>query len=178
MHDAALAGFDPATAVVVIDEAPTPATLRVVADATQARPELAVLVAGPVAPPFEALVALASGALGYLPLGSDPGVVAAAVEELLAGEPVLPRCVASPLVQHLRWSGRGIVVERCDGRATELTNREWEVLVQLRQARSTSEIARRLVVSNGTVRTHVSAVMRKLGATDRAALAARRAVPL
>jgi DNA-binding NarL/FixJ family response regulator len=39
--------------------------------------------------------------------------------------------------------------------------------VLLRQAYGTAEIARRFVVSSGTVRTHVSALMHKLGAPDR-----------
>src|SRR5215218_8271169 len=169
-EQAAAAGFDDATRVVVVDDYPSAAALRIIADATVARPELAVLVSGPVSPPVEAMVALASGALGYLPAGSAPDVVAAAVEELLAGEAVLPRCVSSPLVQHLRWSGRGVVVEGYNGRAKELTNREWEVLVLLRQGRTTAEIAKRLVVSAGTVRSHVAAIVRKLGLASRSAL--------
>ena len=83
---------------------------------------------------------------------------------------VLPRAVWHPLVRLLRSAGRGIVVTGPGGRDAELTNRQWEVLVQLRQARSTAEIARRIVVSRGTVRTHVSALMRKLDARNRGAL--------
>jgi DNA-binding NarL/FixJ family response regulator len=158
------------TAVVVLDGFPSGAALRAMADVTSSRPELSVLVLGPLEPNLEALIALASGAFGYLPPASTPGVVADAVEALLAGDAVLPRLVSFPLVQHLRSGGRGIVVTGLDGRETDLTNREWEVLVLLRQARSTADIARRLVVSKGTVRTHVAALVHKLGALDRRAL--------
>ena len=58
------------------------------------------------------------------------------------------------------------------GGSTVLTHREWEVLVLLRQARTTAEIAERFVVSHGTVRTHVATIVRKLGADGRASIAA------
>jgi DNA-binding NarL/FixJ family response regulator len=171
LERAIAAGREPDTAVVVLDGFLSAAVLRVMADVTGAHPELAVLVLGPLEPDIEVLVALASGAFGYLPAGSTPAAVAEAVNTLLAGHAVLPRAVSVPLVQHLRWGGRGIVVKGLDGRAAELTNREWEVLVLLRQACTTAEIARRLVVSKGTVRTHVAALVHKLGAHDRGALA-------
>ena len=84
---------------------------------------------------------------------------------------MLPHAVSSPLVRHLRWGGRGFVVRALDGRDVELTNREWGVLVLLRQGRSTAEIARHLVVSTGTVRTHVAALVHKFGVRDRDGLA-------
>ena len=78
-----------------------------------------------------------------------------------------------PLVQHLRPGGRGIVVAGSGRTDVELTNRELEVFVLLRQARTTAEMASYLVVSKGTIRTHVSALIHKLGVDDRHQLAAR-----
>jgi DNA-binding NarL/FixJ family response regulator len=171
---AVAAGTEADTAVVVLDGFPSGPVLRAMADVTATRPELSVLVLGPLEPNVEILIALASGAFGYLPSSSTPAVVAAAVDTLLAGDAVLPRAVSSPLIQHLRWGGRGIVVTGLGGQAAELTNREWEVLVLLRQDRSTAEIARHLVVSKGTVRTHVAALMHKLGVHHRYELAVSR----
>jgi DNA-binding NarL/FixJ family response regulator len=171
LERAVIAGTGADVGVVVLDGYPSGTALHAMAEATMARPELSVLVLGPLQPNIEVLVAIASGAFGYLPSGSTPVVVAEAVDTLLAGDAVLPRAVSLPLVQHLRWGGRGIVVSGQNGRSAALTNREWEVLVLLRQARGTGEIARRLVVSNGTVRTHVAAIVHKLGAQDRGALA-------
>ena len=156
--------------VVVLDGFPSAAALRTMADVTSERPDLRVLVIGPLEPGIEALIALASGALGYLPSPSTPDAVADAVDALLAGGAVLPPAVSVPLVRHLRDGGRGIEVDLLERRSVALTIREWEVLVQLRQARTTAEIARHLVVSNGTVRSHVAAVMHKLGARDRSEL--------
>jgi two-component system NarL family response regulator len=52
----------------------------------------------------------------------------------------------------------------------DLTSREWEVLHLLRDGLSTGDIAERLFVSQATVRSHVSAVVRKLRVPDREAL--------
>ncbi len=172
LEQAVAAGSDEDTVIIVLDGFPSGVALRAMAEVTGSRPDLSVLVLGPLDPAREVLIALASGAFGYLPSASTPAVVADAVDALLAGDAVLPRAVSYPLVQHLRSGGRGILVTGLDGREAELTNREWEVLVLLRQGRGTADIARHLVVSKGTVRSHVSALVHKLGAHDRGALAA------
>jgi DNA-binding NarL/FixJ family response regulator len=170
LERAVATGADADTSLVVLDGFPSAAALRTMADVTSSRPELGVLVIGPVDPSVEILVAVASGALGYLPAPSTPAAVADAVEALLAGGAVLPHAVSLLLVQHLRWGGRGIEVNGLDRGSAVLTIREWEVLVQLRQARTTAEIAKHLVVSNATVRSHVAALLHKLGARDRSEL--------
>ena len=73
-----------------------------------------------------------------------------------------------------RWrdvarAGGGVI--RAFGGA-RLTSREWEVLELLAQGRSTSEIARELVLSNSAVRVHIAALVKKLDVEDRAAAAA------
>ena len=157
--------------MLVLDAPLGSSDLRALADLTAECPELAVLVVGAVDVPIRVMVVLASGALGYVSTGSSPALVADAVAALVAGETVLPGAVTRPLVEHLRDGGR-IVVAGCGGRSVQLTNREWEVLVLLGQGRTTREIATRLVVSAGTVRSHVAALLRKLGARDRLTLAA------
>jgi DNA-binding NarL/FixJ family response regulator len=157
-------------AVIVVDGCLAADGLRAIADAVEMRPDLGVLVVGPLEPNVEVLLAVASGARGYVPAQSSPEVLADAVDALDAGEMVVPRAIWPPLVAHLRDGGRGITVERGDGRTVELSCREWEVLVLVRQGHSTAEMAERLVVSRVTVRTHVAALVHKLGVTDRAAL--------
>ena len=56
--------------------------------------------------------------------------------------------------------------------AERLTSREWEVLELLAQGRSTSDIARELVLSKSAVRVHIAALVKKLDVEDRAAAAA------
>ena len=53
-------------------------------------------------------------------------------------------------------------------RPTQLTSREWEVMELLREGLSTEDVATRLFVAPGTVRVHVSSVLKKLRVPDRA----------
>ena len=118
--------------------------------------------------------ALRAGARGYLLKDIDPSRLPHALRGVLEGEAALPRGLVARLVDEFR--GR----ERTPGqslRATaSLTSREWEVLDLLRDGLDTAEIARRLFVSPVTVRTHVSAVLRKLkvGSREAAVEMARR----
>jgi DNA-binding NarL/FixJ family response regulator len=96
------AGSTADAAVIVLDAYPRTATLGAIADLTSTRPELSVLIVGPLDPNVDVLIALRRGAFGYLPLGSTPAAIADAVEAMLAGEAVLPHAVSSPLVQHPR----------------------------------------------------------------------------
>jgi DNA-binding NarL/FixJ family response regulator len=158
-------------AVAAVVEGPlSSVSLRAVSDALDVNPGLGFVVVGPVSPTHDVLVAVSSGVSGYLVAPSTPLLIADAVDAVLAGELVLPRQVSLPLVVHLRTGGRGITVTRPDGVAVELTGREWQVYVWLRQARTTTEIAQRLVISKATVRTHVAALVHKFGVADRDAL--------
>jgi DNA-binding NarL/FixJ family response regulator len=158
-------------AVLVLDGALPGSALRAVAHAAESTPGIAVLVLGPLRPNLEVLIALASRISGYLPADSSPEAVADAVDALSAGEVVLPKAVSLPLVAHLHRGGRGVTAERGDGQLVELTHREWEVFVLVRQAHTTAEIAERLVISPVTVRTHIAALVHKLGVRTRHELA-------
>jgi DNA-binding NarL/FixJ family response regulator len=98
--------------------------------------------------------ALRAGASGYL---------------MINGEAALSRTLVAKLIEEFRRrSGRRRL--NVLGRGTaRLTEREWEVLDLLKDGLSTSEIARRLYISNVTVRSHVSAIIRKLNVDSRAA---------
>ena len=142
------------------------------ADAIGRRPGLRVVVVGPLVPNVDALIAVASGASGYVPQMSHIDGIVAAVESVVRGDPALPPDLSVPMLQHLRSGGRGVTVGWVGGGSVELTGREWEVLVLLGQARSTAEIADRLVIARVTVRTHVAALVHKLGVAGRSALSA------
>ena len=110
--------------VIVLDGYPDGEALKAMADVTTDRPDLGVLVIGHVEPNLDVLVAMASGAFGYLPPLSEPARGRRCRRRAPAGDAVLPRAMSFPLVQHLRWGGRGIIVTSLDGRPVELTNRE------------------------------------------------------
>lgn len=112
--------------------------------------------------------ALRAGAVGYLLKDTDPDRLPMALNGVLNGEGALPRTLVARLVEEFR--GRGKRRLKLGGnRNVELTPREWQVLEGLRDGLSTEEISELLYVSPVTVRSHVSAILRKLKVPDRAA---------
>jgi DNA-binding NarL/FixJ family response regulator len=120
--------------------------------------------------------ALQAGAAGYLLKDMDAARLPHALVDALEGRAALPRALVGTLIDQFRdrSAGRRTVVTQAEG-DRRLTSREWQVLDLMRQGLRNSEIARRLVVSPVTVRTHVNSIMRKLDAPDRETLARRRA---
>ena len=112
--------------------------------------------------------ALRAGASGYLLKDTDPRRLPDALRGVVDGEAALPRALVRRLIEEFRGrEARRLSVR--DRGGLELTSREWEVLELLQSGLSTREMAERLTVSRVTVRTHVSAILRKLQVPDRAA---------
>ena len=112
--------------------------------------------------------ALRAGAQGYLLKDMDPDRVGAALRGVLAGEAALPRSLVTKVLAEFRGGSGRRVLQR-DKRPAQLTSREWEIMQLLGEGLSTEAVAKRLFVSPGTVRVHVSSVLKKLRAPDRAA---------
>ena len=110
---------------------------------------------------------LRAGAAGYLLKDTDPERLPHALRGVLAGEAALPRDLVARVLDEFRARDRRRVP--LAERGVELTSREWEVLELLREGLSTGQVAERLFVSQVTVRSHVAAVVRKLGVPDREA---------
>ena len=109
------------------------------------------------------MTALRAGASGYLLKDIDPRSLPRALAAVMEGEAALPRTLVTRLVNEFRDNAprRRATVDDEDP-ARRLTSREWQVLELLQESHSTSEIARRLVLSPVTVRTHVNSILRKL----------------
>jgi DNA-binding NarL/FixJ family response regulator len=102
--------------------------------------------------------ALEAGAAGYLLKDADADEVARAIRAAVAGQMHLDPTVARLLADSVRDADRP---------GDDLTPREREVLGLVAQGASNREIAETLVVSERTARTHVSAILRKLGLVSR-----------
>lgn len=110
--------------------------------------------------------ALDAGAVGYLLKDADPDEVLSGIRAVTRGEsPIHPKAAR----QMLTARGAG-------GGAAELTPREEEVLRLVRQGLANKQIARRLGISERTVKAHLTSVFATIGVTDRtqAALWAER----
>ncbi|SEC53613.1 DNA-binding response regulator, NarL/FixJ family, contains REC and HTH domains [Streptomyces misionensis] len=104
--------------------------------------------------------ALRAGAAGYVYKDVDPDALADAIRSVHAGHILLqPEVAGALLSQEEANSGQG--------RGGSLTEREREVLGLIADGRSNREIARALVLSEKTVKTHVSNILMKLDLADR-----------
>ncbi|MFI1283903.1 MULTISPECIES: response regulator transcription factor [unclassified Streptomyces] len=104
--------------------------------------------------------ALRAGAAGYVYKDIDPDALAGAIRSVHAGHVLLQPEVAESL---LSQDDQGPSA----GRPGSLTDREREVLGLIADGRSNREIARALVLSEKTVKTHVSNILMKLDLSDR-----------
>jgi DNA-binding NarL/FixJ family response regulator len=102
--------------------------------------------------------ALQAGASGFLYKDVDPDALVRAIRSVHDGHTVLAPDAAGLVAVRQGRGARGIA---------SLTNREREVLALVADGRSNREIARTLGLSEKTVKTHVSAVLAKLGVADR-----------
>jgi DNA-binding NarL/FixJ family response regulator len=116
-----------------------------------------VLVLTSFTDPAKVVPALRAGAAGYLFKDVDPEALAQAIRAVHAGQVLLEPEVAAALLKG----------DAADERAGALTDREREVLAEIARGRSNREIARALVLSEKTVKTHVSSILAKLGLSDR-----------
>ncbi|MDT0165757.1 response regulator transcription factor [Actinotalea sp. AC32] len=112
---------------------------------------------------------LRAGAVGYLLKDTDPHRLGPALRVVLAGEAVLPRAVVARVVGQLTVPTRARRGLRRRAPGSGLTPREQEILGLMGEGLTTDEIARRLFVAPVTVRTHISALLRKLRVPDREA---------
>lgn len=112
------------------------------------------------------LEALRSGASGFLLKETRPDQLLDAIHVVADGEALLHPRVTRRLIERFAALPAGRDAAQDDG----LTDREREVLLAVSQGLSNHEIAARLHLGYGTVKTHVSHLLTKLGFRDRAQL--------
>jgi len=108
--------------------------------------------------------ALRAGASGFLLKDAPPDQLVAAVHVVNRGDALLDPAITRTVIEEFARSParRELAVK-----LEELTEREREVFRLMARGLSNAEIARELVVSEGTVKTHVALILLKLGLRDR-----------
>jgi DNA-binding NarL/FixJ family response regulator len=149
--DLTMPGMDGLTALPLMREA-SPATSVVVLTAAEDDTNL--------------LTAIRLGAAGYLLKSEPPERIVEFLRGVAHGEAALSGAVARRLLDQVREGGlqHGVVPQSF---ADILSARELEVLLLLDQHLSTEEIAKRLFISEHTVRSHVKNLLAKLGVSSR-----------
>lgn len=108
--------------------------------------------------------ALRAGASGFLVKDAPPEQLLAAVHAVSRGDALLDPAITRAVIEQFT---RRPAKRELAARLEELTAREREIFELLARGLSNSEIAARLVVGEGTVKTHVAHILRKLGVRDR-----------
>jgi DNA-binding NarL/FixJ family response regulator len=132
--------------------------MGVLAQLRERRAPTRVLVLTSTTGPTGPALALQAGAAGFLYKDVDPDALVRAIRSVHDGNTVLAPEAAGLLTGAPAGDIRGIGA---------LTAREREVLALIAEGQSNREIARALRVAEKTVKTHVSAVLAKLGVADR-----------
>ncbi|MEV0996268.1 response regulator transcription factor [Nonomuraea sp. NPDC050202] len=156
--------------VVLVDaRMPRMDGVELVAGLAAAHPGLAALVLSTFEEDEYVFGALRAGARGYLLKDCSPEELVAGIRKAYEGETVLDGPVAARLVAELRLRpapGTG----GFRGQAS-LSGRELDVARMIAVGATNKEIAARLFITEGTVKNHVSSMLRKLGLRDRTQLA-------
>jgi DNA-binding NarL/FixJ family response regulator len=108
--------------------------------------------------------AMQSGASGFLLKNAPPEELIHAVRVVAAGDALLAPSVTRRIIEQF---ARRPVEPEVRAQLESLTQREREVLVMLARGNSNAELAAELFVTEGTIKTHVSSLLAKLGLRDR-----------
>jgi NarL family two-component system response regulator LiaR len=135
--------------------------LEAIKEIKQANPDARILVVTSFAEDERVFPAIKAGALGYLLKDSPPEMLVQAIYDVYRGESSLHPTIARKLIREIN--------QPPDLPPTEepLSKRELEVLRLVARGLSNLEIAADLVVSEGTVRVHVSNILTKLHLANR-----------
>jgi DNA-binding NarL/FixJ family response regulator len=109
--------------------------------------------------------ALKVGASGFMLKNNPPDQLVSAVRAIARGDALLGPAITRRLIEHYVRGPR--VCDAPPAGLDDLTERELDVLRLMARGWSNAEIAQRLIIGEGTVKTHVSRILAKLGLRDR-----------
>jgi len=148
--------------VVLLDlHMPEKGGVEAIREIRDAVPEARILVLTSFATDEDVFPAIKAGALGYLLKDSSPQDLLRAIRDVYHGQLSLDPAVAQKVMQELRQPSKLPLTEE------PLTQREVEILRLVAGGLTNQEIADRLVVSERTVRAHVSNILAKLHLANR-----------
>jgi len=118
------------------------------------------------------IAALRAGANGFLSKGVGPAELVAGIREVADGGGALSAKAAAVLIDHVSAESVAPVDQGVAARFEYLTDREREIVAAAADGLDNEAIAKRLFISQLTVKTHINRAMTKLDVHDRAALLA------
>jgi DNA-binding NarL/FixJ family response regulator len=142
-----------------------PGWLRLVGDLQRSVSNLRVLLVTDLQDRVALMTAINAGVDGVARPGDPPGAMLGSIMGLGEDGASLPRALTRDLVVEAR-ARHGHIVRGANG-PVQLTDREWEILQYMLQGRTTREMATELYVAVGTIRSHISMLLSKLGVGSR-----------
>lgn len=164
--DAAQLGIELRPDVILMDEDMPGNSIRATQRVKHSVPHVEVIMMTERLDDAKALQAIEAGATGYVLKDIPMTNLIGALRSVCNGRAFFHPEVARKLMErlaHLSREQRGRMRLETDG----LTNREMDVLMELAQGATDREIAARFVVSEGTIKTHIHNILRKLGVRNR-----------
>jgi DNA-binding NarL/FixJ family response regulator len=131
-------------------------------------PEIAVVILTVMTDESDLIDAILAGASGYLLKEAALDDIVAGVESAARGESIIAPQLAGKLLRRIRGRRGEIGAPR-----PQLTEREHQVLELMIDGRDNAAIAKRLFISQSTVKHHVAAILDKLGVENRVQAAVR-----
>lgn len=125
------------------------------------RPEVPVVILTTSSDEQDIVESLRNGARGYLLKDMEPDELIAALRAIVVGETVVAPGLASVLARFVQ-SGESPEDNRIASPFDRLTPRELEILYHIVEGQSNKVIACQLHITDGTVKLHVKAILRKL----------------
>lgn len=135
--------------------------VQVINEIKQTNPEIKILVLTSFAENHQVYSAIKSGAIGYLMKDSSADDLISAIRDTYENKPVLQPEIARKLMRDIQTQ------ENEKPSKNTLTDREIEILRQVALGKTNQEIADELVVSERTVRTHITNILAKLRLSNR-----------
>jgi DNA-binding NarL/FixJ family response regulator len=112
--------------------------------------------------------AMRAGALGYVLKGAKPNELVGTIRAVANGQVLFGPTIATRIMRYFSEQGADVKAYLPEEAFPELTPRELEVLGLIAQGDNNSQIAGKLVISDKTVRNHITSIFSKLQVADRA----------
>lgn len=153
--------------VILLDlRMPEISGLDVLKTLSDQKPDIPVVMLTTSAEEQDLAAALRKGACGYLMKDMEPDELVIALRDIVAGNTIVAPALTGILADLVK-NGNRQQHKEAEQPFTELTPREREILGHLAEGQSNKVIARHLDISDGTVKLHVKAILRKLGVHSR-----------